>query len=118
MVFSRSLDSINFQFALNGPGSPSITVKTLAGGLGGLEIGSATAIGVILPNGLFPEGFISITGQRFDTVEIRSTAIDFGIGNIAATAAPIPEPSTVISIITGILLLGLLHVKKQQHRNV
>jgi hypothetical protein len=118
MVFSRSLDSISFQFALNGPSSPSITVRTLAGGVGGLEVGSTTAIGAILPNGLFPEGSISISGQRFDTVEIRSTAIDLGIGNIALTTAPIPEPSTLISAITGILLLGLLRVKKGRYRNV
>jgi len=102
IFFSDSLSKLTLRFALNAPFSGSLTLRAFEGGLQGREVKSETAIGTIPIGGLFPEGTATLESDRFDTVELRSVATDFGLGNLEATeAAAVPEPNSLFLMLAG-----------------
>jgi hypothetical protein len=56
-------------------------------------------------SGLFEGTNFTFSGANFDKVELSTTGSALAIGNITINADPVPEPSTVILVGAGILLL-------------
>lgn len=113
IVFSQPLSNVSLRFALNGSEADTFLLEAFSGGLGGASRGSATASGTTPPGFVFPEGVISLTNAAgFDTIRLTSSAGDFAIDDVNATAA-VPEPFTAALMSGGLALLAIRRRKSR-----
>jgi hypothetical protein len=105
--FSQTLSALSLDFATADFGTPSLF--TLMAFENGNEVGTASSTGMLLPGFPFPEGEIAFAGADFNSIELSTPAPDFAIDNINVnTVAPTPEPSSLLLLGTGLLMLGFL----------
>ncbi|HYO83923.1 MAG TPA: PEP-CTERM sorting domain-containing protein [Bryobacteraceae bacterium] len=98
ITFSRPITRIDLLFALNTADvSNQLSLNAL---LGQNIVGSASATGTVPDGFSFPEGRLTFTAGAFDTVQLSSTAFDFGIDNVTFSVQAVPEPSSLILIST------------------
>ncbi len=110
--FSQALTALTLDFATSDFFNPS--PMTLVAYDNGVQVGTASSTGEFLPGFIFPEGELSFDGANFNSIALSSTATDFAVDNIAVLpAAATPEPSGLVLLGSGLLMLGFL-VKKSK----
>jgi hypothetical protein len=103
--FSQTLNAIDLDFATADFSTPSLFV--LFAFDNGIPVDEVPAFGMFLPGFTFPEGEIALSGVDFNSIELGSPASDFAVDNIAVNVAATPEPTSLLLLGTGLLLLGL-----------
>lgn len=124
VAFSEPITNINLDFALNTYGvSDQLTLSAYSGTS---SIGSNSATGTFPVGYLYPEGTIGFSySSGFDSVVLSSNAQDFAVDNIAVTTSTganatfnfntssVPEPSTILLFVFGLLGLGAFRMKSK-----
>lgn len=100
--FSHNLSAVALDFATSDFALASpLTVTAYEGTQ---LVGSARATGSFISGFDFPEGQITFNGGLFNDIVISSTATDFAVDNIAATATPEPRLFLVLALVFGAIL--------------
>ncbi len=101
--FSSNLATVSLDFATSDFGTASpLTVTAYENST---LVGSVQSTGSFISGFDFPEGQVSFSGTPFNQIVISSTATDFAVDNISATAAPEPAVPALFGL--GLLLLGI-----------
>jgi hypothetical protein len=83
ITFSKKVDSIYLFFATDGTGTFELTAY-----YNSMQVGTASATGVIPPGYGFPQGVISLSGVTFTSVTLSSPSTPyFAIDNVTVTLA-------------------------------
>ena len=105
VIFSQTLNSVDLDFATSDPSAPSLFGLFALNN--GFPVAEALSVGAFLPGFTFPEGEIAFSGEDFNELEIGANSPDFAVDNIAVNVASTPEPSSLLLLGSGLLLLGL-----------
>jgi len=105
--FSQTVYGLTLDFATADFGAAS--PLTLTAFENGNPVGTASSTGSV-PNGFtFPEGELDFAGAAFNSIVLSTPGTDFAVDNIAVSeTAATPEPSSLLLLGTGLLLLAFL----------
>jgi hypothetical protein len=110
--FSQNIGALTLDFATADFGSPS--PLTLTAYENSNLVGSVSATGNVPGGFLFPEGQVSFNGGTFNQLVVSSSAPDFAVDNINATAAPEPAPLALFG--ASLLALGIPALRRRSTR--
>jgi hypothetical protein len=112
ITFSQNIGALTLDFATADFGSPS--PLTLTAYENSNLVGSASATGNVPGGFLFPEGQVSFNGGTFNQLVVSSSAPDFAVDNINATAAPEPAPVALFGV--SLLAFGIPALRRRSTR--
>jgi hypothetical protein len=111
---SQNVDSVSLDFATETTATFLLTAFE-----NGTQVGQATAVGSVPSGFLFPQGSLDLNnGELFDSVTLSSLSPDFAIDNVdfglPTGPTPVPEPSSLVLIGSGLSILLLLFARSRQ----
>lgn len=108
IAFSAPLTDISLDF-----GTFDTQALNLDAFLGAAFVGNASANGVVLPGGNFPEGVLSFNTGLFDTVVLSSGTPNFAVDNVSATDPPaVPEPGSLLLCAGALAVLSFVKLRR------
>jgi hypothetical protein len=115
--FTQTFNALSLDFATADFGTASpFTVTAFDNGN---PVGTASSTGTVPSGFVFPEGELDYVGAAFNSIELSAAAPDFAVDNLMLSdVTATPEPSSLLLLGTGLLLLALLYKRANSMRPI